>query len=676
MKTKNTKILFITLSNFGDVILTLPVLDALREHFPQNEITVMVGPRAKEIFEKNLYIHNLIIYDKHAPLLEKIKLFFHLCKQHFDVVIDLRNTLYGALLPAGYKTSPFLRVPASISHMKERNLYRLRTALRLRSLMIESAPNKSFYISQEYTSQILEKQGISPRDKFIIIAPAARGISRRWDKDNFVQVCRDLTREYKVILIGAQTDKPLTQYIKENCPQNVFDFAGLTNITQLAHLLSVAVLVIACDTGILHLASYMDAPILALFGPSNEEKYGPWSQKVNIVLSKEIFCRPCEVAKCRFKTTDCMRLIRPDNVIAQAHRILSGKLDTEPVTLPNVKRVLIVRTDRIGDVLLSTPVIKALRYYCPGAYIAIMVRPYAADIVIGNPYLDEVIIYDKDAIHNSWQESMKFALELRKKKFDLALILHPTNRVHLITFFAGITRRVGYNRKNGFLLTDALTHNKELGEKHELEYSLDLVRHLGLEPKDKKPYMPIREESEKWISELFAKSGIREKDKLVAISPGASDPTRSWPQERFAQVADKLSEQYGFTVVLVGGPKDADLTTKVRMTMRRFALDLGGKTSVSQLASALKRCSLFIGLDSGPMHMACALGLPVVALFGRKQKGLSPVRWGPIGVKHKVIHKDVGCNVCRAHECTKDFACFKEISVDDVLRCVDAVLKM
>ena len=290
-----------------------------------------------------------------------------------------------------------------------------------------------------------------------------------------------------------------------------------------------------------------------------------------------------------------------------------------------------------------------------------------------NPYLDEVIIYDKDGKHKSWQRSMKFARNLKKKRFDLALILHPTNRVHLVTFFAGIRRRIGYDRKLGFLLTDRIKHTKQLGQKHELEYALDLVRYLGIEPKDKTLFMPIKPESERWAEELFKQEGIKKTDKLLAIHPAASCPSKIWPNERFADVAARLIERYGFKVLVIAGPKDLALAESLIKHMHKPAINLAGKTSVSQLASILKRCSLFISNDSGPVHIAAAVGTPVISIFGRNQKGLSPTRWGPTGKKDKILHKEVGCIECLAHNCTKEFACLKAITVDDVVNAADSL---
>jgi len=673
------KILFITLSNIGDCILTLPVLDYLRAYFPTAKVAVMVGPRAKEIFENNPYIDRLIVYDKYSKLREKVKLFYKLKREKFDVVIDLRNTLYGVLLPARYKTSPFLYIPSRIQHMKLRNLYRLQRALKVPDLPNHTIAEKTLFISpqnKDYVSHLLKENNIQPNDKIIIVAAVARGAARRWDKEKFVCLCEELSKDYKVIVVGTESDKPVIQYIRDKCSRRIFDFAGLTNLGQLASLIQRSSLVVVCDTGVSHLASYLDAPILALFGGGNEIKYGPWSRKYSIA-KKDIFCRPCEKAQCRFGILKCMQLIKTEDVLRQVRNLLSIRYPLLAIPKKyNFRRILIVRTDRIGDVLLSTPVIKALRDNYPHAYIAMMVSPYGKNIVEDNPYLDEVIIYDKDGKHKSWRRSIKFAQNLKKKRFDLAVVLHPTNRVHLVTFFAGIRRRIGYDRKLGFLLTDRIEHTKQLGQKHELEYALDLVRCLGIEPKDKTLFMPLKPESEAWVEKLFKQEGIEKTDRLLAIHPGASCPSKIWPNKRFADVASRLIEKYGFRVLVIAGPKDLALAESVIKHMHHPVINLAGRISVSQLASVLKRCNLFISNDSGPVHIAASVGTPVISIFGRNQKGLGPVRWGPIGKKDKILHKEVGCIECLAHNCTKEFACLKAITVDDVIDAANSILRI
>jgi ADP-heptose:LPS heptosyltransferase len=137
---------------------------------------------------------------------------------------------------------------------------------------------------------------------------------------------------------------------------------------------------------------------------------------------------------------------------------------------------------------------------------------------------------------------------------------------------------------------------------------------------------------------------------------------------------DRLADKYGLKVLLVAGPKDIVLAQNVIKNMHHRAVNLAGKTSVSHLASVLKRCKLFISNDSGPVHIASAVGIPVISIFGRNQKGLSPKRWGPVGKRDKILHKEVGCIECLAHNCTKRFACLKAITVDDVLGAADSIL--
>lgn len=692
MNAKNeiNKILFITLSNMGDVILTLAGLDYLRESFPQAKITVMLGPRPKELFESNPNIGRLIVYDKQAKLAQKLKLFHELNKEKFDLIVDLRNSLFGVLLKAKYRTSFLLVIPKDIQHMKDRHLYKIQNSVaqvesykmreefKIQNSKKQEIENISLYIKSEdrnYIKNILEENNIRQEDKIIVIAAGARSHIKRWAKEKFRELIPLLVNEFgaKIILVGDKNDAPINKYIIENLQLPVVDLSAKTSISQLAGLLKRAMLVITNDSAVLHLASYLGRPIVAIFGPTDEKKYGPWSE-IQTIVKKDIFCRPCQKAQCRFKTLDCMKLIKKEDVLRQVRNILTCNLQLTTHNQNNFKRILIVRTDRIGDVLLSTPVIKSLRDSFPSTYIAMMVSPYSKDIVDGNPYLDEVIIYDKDGKHRSWRKSMKFASNLKKKRFDLAIILHPTNRVHLVTFFAGIPKRVGYNRKLGFLLTDRIKHIKQLGEKHELEYNLDLLRYLGLEPQDQTTFMPLKPESERWVEELLEEEGLKKSDKLLAIHPGASCPSKIWLNERFAEVADRLIEKYGFKVLVISGPGDITLAQKVISQMLYAAINLAGKTSVSQLASLLKRCRLFISNDSGPVHIASAVGTPVISIFGRNQKGLSPKRWGPLGENDRILHKEVGCIECLAHNCLKDFACLKAITTEDVLKAVDAIM--
>ncbi|HPM43243.1 MAG TPA: lipopolysaccharide heptosyltransferase II [Candidatus Omnitrophota bacterium] len=327
-------------------------------------------------------------------------------------------------------------------------------------------------------------------------------------------------------------------------------------------------------------------------------------------------------------------------------------------------RILIARLDRIGDVVLSTPVIRAVREKFPNSYIAFMVRPYAYEVVAGNPMLDEVVVYDKKM---GFLDNLKFIKFLRKKRFDIAIVLHPTSRTHLLAYFARIPERLGFDRKCGFVLTKKIPHTKQFGLKHEIDYSLDILRHIGIEPSSRSLCMPVSPYSESRTEKIFEERGLKISDTIVALNPGASCRSKRWPAENFAMVADKLAQKYGAKIVLVSGKEDREAAIKTASLMKSKPVDLSGSTTISELASVLKRSKLFISNDSGPVHIACAVGTPVIAIFGRSDRGLSPHRWGPSNKADIAIHKDVGCMACLAHNCRLGFKCLEAVRADDVL---------
>ncbi|MFH1878858.1 MAG: lipopolysaccharide heptosyltransferase II [Candidatus Omnitrophota bacterium] len=337
-------------------------------------------------------------------------------------------------------------------------------------------------------------------------------------------------------------------------------------------------------------------------------------------------------------------------------------------------RILITRTDRLGDVVLSTPVIRYFRERYPDAYIAFMVRPENKGVVMNNPHLDEVITYDKYGAHKSFLDTVKFSFALRSRAFDTVIILHPTNRDHMIAFLAGIPRRIGYDRKMGFLLTDRVRHLKHEGDMHEARYNFKLLEEAGFEvgEPDIKPYIITAPEDKQIVDRVMKDFGIRED--FVAIHAGASCISKRWEAGRFAKVADVIASKYAVDIVLVGGDETAAYSSEVVSGMVNKAIDLTGVLLLSELAELLSRAKLFISNDSGPVHVAVGSGTPVISIFGRKDPGLSPKRWGPLGEKDKVVHKDAGCRICLAHNCEKNFSCLKAVTPEEVIEAAEVLL--
>lgn len=298
------------------------------------------------------------------------------------------------------------------------------------------------------------------------------------------------------------------------------------------------------------------------------------------------------------------------------------------------KKILAIRNDRFGEFLLNIPALRALKESFPQAELSLAVDPYVRDLARCLPFVDRTMEW-KGQKHGFW-EILRKSLLLKREGFDIAVILNPAKDFNIITALAGIPLRAGYDRKWGFLLTHKIPDLKHLALKHEVEYNLELVGLVGAKTENKTLSLSVPDDI---ISNLVKEFDIRDSHKLVALHPWTSDPFKQWPKERFRELAVRLSAEPGVRVVLVGarqGPsaQEGDLGGKAA-----GLIDLIDKTSLVQLAALLKRCRLFISCDSGPMHLSCCVGTPVVALFRSDLPGKSSLRWGPWGAGHTVLER-------------------------------------
>lgn len=336
-------------------------------------------------------------------------------------------------------------------------------------------------------------------------------------------------------------------------------------------------------------------------------------------------------------------------------------------------RILVTRTDRIGDLVLSTPVFRALREAFPDAFIAALVAEENRLLAEGQSALDDVLLLDKRGRHKSWQGVRALAREIQAMRFDCAVHLHPTARVHWLTVLARIPVRIGYASKMGRLtLTRALPERKRRGEDHEARYNFDLLRPLGVSaPETFSLEVPLREDARLRLERELA--GALNGTAYAVYHPGASCPSKRWPAERFARVADRVAARYGFFPVVIGDRLSALHASHMQAGMQTRALNLAGRLDLAMTAWLLARASLLVSNDSGPVHMAAAFDRPVVAIFGRTRPGLTWTRWGPLNRASRVAHQDVGCITCLAHRCQIGFLCLQALSVEQVLSQVEAL---
>lgn len=333
--------------------------------------------------------------------------------------------------------------------------------------------------------------------------------------------------------------------------------------------------------------------------------------------------------------------------------------------------ILIIEVNWLGDVLFSTPAIKALRKKYPDSYIACLIVPRVREVLENNPNVNELIINDEEGIHKGFLGKARLVSELKKKKFDMAILFHRSFTRAALTYWAGIPQRAGYSTwKRRFLLTHAIPM-PEKDSLHRVEYYLNIVEPLGCDTAEKYYELFTTEDDNRFIETLFFEQGIAMRDFVVCLNPGGNWNPKRWPKEHFAQLADILMSEYQAKIIFSGSQNDVLLIKEITGLMQLQPIVAAGKISLNQSAGLFKKVDLVISADSGPLHIAASVGANVLALFGPT----SPVITGPIGKgKIIVLQKDVECGVpCYDTRCV-DNRCMQDITVEEVISAVKEFL--
>jgi len=297
----------------------------------------------------------------------------------------------------------------------------------------------------------------------------------------------------------------------------------------------------------------------------------------------------------------------------------------------DIRNILAVRNDRFGEFLLNIPAFRALKESFTNTRLVVVVDPYVKDLAEAVPFIDEVIAWGRGK--HSLLAKLKLIKLLSILKMDMAIMLNPSKEFNIISRIAGIPIRVGYNRKWAFLLTHKMEDEKHLGQKHEVEYNLDLVSLVGAKTEDKTLSLFIDDE-------IVKDFNIKEYNNLIAIHPWTSDPVKHWPLSNFSDLAKRILEDKDIKVVIIGGSEELERSADYFANLGNNLINLTGRTTLKQLAALLRKCKLLISCDSGPVHLACAVGIPAIAIFRSDIPGKSAKRWGPWGKGHTVIEKE------------------------------------
>ncbi|MEE9910667.1 MAG: lipopolysaccharide heptosyltransferase II [Deltaproteobacteria bacterium] len=335
-----------------------------------------------------------------------------------------------------------------------------------------------------------------------------------------------------------------------------------------------------------------------------------------------------------------------------------------------LNRILIRGTNWIGDAVMTLPAVTSIRAAYPRAHLAVLAKPPVADVYRLFTAVDEIIPYE-----NKFDTPLgvfRLAHTLRRKKFDAAILLQNAIEAAIIALAAGIRVRAGYNSDGrGFLLTHAIRRTARIFQVHQIDYYLEMVKALGCANVDRALHLDT------FISPATAREVLQQflpghERKIIGLAPGATyGPAKRWLPDRFAAAADRLSADLDAQVVIFGGKTDREAAEQVRGQARTNIINLAGKATLVESIYLISQCRLFISNDSGLMHVAGALNIPTVAVFG----STNPITTSPAGDKTILVRKDVSCSPCLKKTCPTDFRCMTMVTVDDVVAAANTLLK-
>lgn len=347
------------------------------------------------------------------------------------------------------------------------------------------------------------------------------------------------------------------------------------------------------------------------------------------------------------------------------------------------KRFLILRLSAVGDVIRTLPAVKLIKVYYPESSITWIAEEASKSLIDTQPEIDEVILFPR----RRWKEGIKslkyfvrtlievykFILDIRKKKFDIVLDFHGILKSGIISFISGAPRRIGFNKPSSKEL-NYLFSNIKVRLKDErisrIKKNFALLNALGLRVDSFNTNLYIPPEDQKYIESFFKSLRLELKRPIIVIHPGTSQKTmyKRWDKNNYSQLSDRLIRELKATVIFTWGEDELELIEEIRTNMRETSV-LGPRTeSLTMLAEVFRRSDLYIGGDTGPMHIASLVGTPVVVIYGPTD----PIVNEPIGY-HKKVLKEVGCNPCRKRSC-KELICLKNIEVEDVFQAAKEIL--
>ena len=333
-----------------------------------------------------------------------------------------------------------------------------------------------------------------------------------------------------------------------------------------------------------------------------------------------------------------------------------------------MNRILLRGPNWVGDAVLAIPAMKAVRDRFPKSEITLLVRPWVAGVFTSAPFINRVWSEPRPSGLTDW---IRISKSIREKRFDLALLFPNSFESAAMMFLGRIPQRVGFATDGrSWLLTNAIKPNTE--KRHQVFYYLDLASAVSASVDHPSMEIQASAEEKSQARKLLDSAGISPGRRFLVLNPGAAyGSAKRWSEDRFAEAGDALASELGADVAIIGSEKERSIAERVQALMKTRAAVLNGRTSLETLIGVISESALVLTNDSGPMHIAAALGIPTVAVFGPTEHFAT----GPYGPRARIVREPVDCSPCMLRDCPIDHRCMTRVSTEAVAKAARELLK-
>ncbi|MCW8804039.1 MAG: glycosyltransferase family 9 protein [Ignavibacteriaceae bacterium] len=328
------------------------------------------------------------------------------------------------------------------------------------------------------------------------------------------------------------------------------------------------------------------------------------------------------------------------------------------------KKILIVRTDRIGDVVLSLPMAELVKKKYPDCKVAYFIRNYTSPLLDGNPFIDELVIAEENNGEILFLKNLK---KIKSRNIDTCVVVNPTFKISLMMFLSGIKNRIGTGyRWYSLLFNQKVFEHRKYAQKHELEYNINLLGKIGIDNKgflkELDFHLKVDKKSSEKINSILSEKGFSSTNKIVTVHPGSGGSSVDLPKERLIELTRLLSKIKNVTIVITGSRNEVELSKEFEVG--ETVVNLAGQLDLSLLKALINKANIFISNSTGPMHIAAALGVHVIGFFP-KILSCSQKRWGPYTKKRIIFIPTIDCSNCTREQCEK-LDCMNSIDIGRV----------